>query len=118
MNESRLLTINAGPLTQPSSTRSAARFGPSPSQVITPQGATKERQSQSTANCSASREVDVSASVGDPDVDAELLYGRAVSAGHIRGQGPKVIWDLSDVADGKLHRANDVVDGLLVSWMS
>ena len=51
-------------------------------------------------DCSASREVELSASVGGPDVDAEFLYLWAVSAGRIRGEGQKVIWDLSDVADG------------------
>lgn len=50
--------------------------------------------------CSASREVELSASAGGPDVDAKLLYVWAVSAGRIRGEGQKVIWDLSDVGDG------------------
>ena len=56
-------------------------------------------------NCSASREVELSASPGGPDVDAKLRYLWAVSAGRIRGEGYKVIWDLSDVADGT-HTAN------------
>src|SRR5688572_22960151 len=51
-------------------------------------------------NCSANREVELSASAGGPDVDAKLLYVWAVSAGRIRGKGQKVIWDLGDVADG------------------
>lgn len=62
-------------------------------------------------NCSASREVELSASVGGPEVDGKLLYAWAVSAGRIRGEGQKVIWDLSDVADGT-HTANvEVNDG-------
>jgi hypothetical protein len=54
----------------------------------------------STGNCSASREVELFATAGGPDVDAKLLYAWAVSAGRIRGEGQKVIWDLSDVGDG------------------
>ena len=138
------------------STRSAAQPGTSPSQVIIPQGQTKERPNpvrrffswvkeavsrpfkkkvppisdppivqltsstslinfcppgtRSMDNCSASREVELSASVGGPDVDAKFLYLWAVSAGRIRGEGQKVIWDLSDVADGSyiaIVEAND-----------
>ena len=55
---------------------------------------------QSMDNCSASREVELSASPGGPDVDVKLRYLWAVSAGRIRGEGHKVMWDLSDVADG------------------
>lgn len=40
-------------------------------------------------NCSASCEVELSARVGGPDVDAKLLYTWAVSAGRIRGEGQK-----------------------------
>ena len=56
-------------------------------------------------NCSANRELELSASAGGPDVDATLLYVWPVSAGRIRGEGQKVIWDLSDAADGT-YRAN------------
>jgi len=38
-------------------------------------------------NCSASREVELSATAGGPDLDAKLLYIWAVSAGRIRGKG-------------------------------
>lgn len=62
-------------------------------------------------NCSASREVELSASAGGPDVDATLLYVWAVSAGRIRGEGQKVIWDLSDVADGTYTANVEVHDG-------
>lgn len=58
------------------------------------------RWTHSLDNCSASREVELSATAGGPDVDAKLLYVWAVSAGRIHGEGQKVIWDLSDVADG------------------
>ena len=44
--------------------------------------------------------MELSATAGGPDVDAKLLYVWAVSAGRIHGEGQKVIWDLSDVADG------------------
>lgn len=53
---------------------------------------------QSVDNCSASREVELSAGVNGPD--AKLLYVWSVSAGQIRGEGKTVIWDLSDAADG------------------
>jgi PKD domain-containing protein len=55
---------------------------------------------RSPDNCSTSREVQLFASAGGPDVDGKLLYAWSVSAGHIRGEGQKVIWDLSDAADG------------------
>ena len=52
-------------------------------------------------NCSDSRrEVELSANAGGPDAQAKLLYEWAVSAGRIRGEGQKVIWDLRDVAEG------------------
>ena len=62
-------------------------------------------------NCSASRKVELSATAGGPDVDAELLFVWAVSAGHIRGEGQKVIWDLSDVTDGTYTAHVEVNDG-------
>ncbi|HZI86464.1 MAG TPA: hypothetical protein VFD48_06500, partial [Pyrinomonadaceae bacterium] len=65
----------------------------------------------STDNCSASHEVELSASVGGPDVDSKLLYVWAVSAGRIRGEGQKVIWDLSNVADGTYTANVEVNDG-------
>jgi hypothetical protein len=65
---------------------------------------------QSMDNCSASREVELSASAGGPDVDAKLLYVWAVSTSRIRGEGQKVIWDLSDVADGTYTANVEVYD--------
>lgn len=61
-------------------------------------------------NCSPSRKVELSASAGGPDVDAKLLYVWAVSAGRIQGEGQKVIWDLSDVADGTYTATVEVND--------
>jgi len=66
---------------------------------------------RSTGNCSASREVELSATAGGPDVDAKLLYVWAVSAGRLRGDGQKVIWDLSDVAEGTYTATVEVNDG-------
>lgn len=65
----------------------------------------------STDNCSTSREVELSASAGGPDVDAKLLFAWAVSAGRIRGEGPKVIWDLSEAAAGTYTVNVEVNDG-------
>lgn len=62
-------------------------------------------------NCSAGREVELSASAGGPDVDAKLLFVWAVSAGRIRGEGQKVIWDLSGAADGTYTANVEVNDG-------
>ena len=62
-------------------------------------------------NCSANREVELTARVGGQDVDAKLLYTWAVSAGRIRGEGQKVIWDLSDAADGTYTANVEVNDG-------
>jgi hypothetical protein len=64
---------------------------------------------QAMDNCSANREVELSASAGDPDLDAKLLYVWFVSVGRIRGEGQKVIWDLRDVADG-IYTAHVEVD--------
>src|SRR5215213_7955742 len=66
---------------------------------------------QSMDNCSASREVELSATAGGPDVDAKLLYVWAVSAGRLRGEGQRVIWDLSDAADGTYTANVEVNDG-------
>ena len=66
---------------------------------------------RSTDNCSASREVELVASFGGPDVDGKLLYVWFVSAGRIRGEGKKVIWDLSDFADGTYTASVEVNDG-------
>ena len=60
-------------------------------------------------NCSATREVELSADVNGPD--DKLLYTWAVSAGRIRGEGRKVIWDLSDVAEGTYAATVEVNDG-------
>ena len=68
------------------------------------------RWMHSMDNCSASRKVELSASAGGPDVDAKLLYVWAVSAGRIQGEGQKVIWDLSDVADGTYTATVEVND--------
>ena len=62
-------------------------------------------------NCSAKLEVELSASAGGPDVDAKLLYVWSVSAGRIRGDGQKVIWDLSEAADGTYIANVEVNDG-------
>jgi hypothetical protein len=51
-------------------------------------------------DCSVSREVELSASAGGPEVEAKLVFAWTVSAGRIRGEGQKVIWDLSGAADG------------------
>ena len=66
---------------------------------------------RSIDNCSDSREVELFASAGGPDVDAKLLYLWAVSAGRIRGEGQKVIWDLRDAADGTYTANVEVNDG-------
>ena len=61
-------------------------------------------------NCSARREVELSASAGGPDVDGKLVYVWAVSAGRIRCEGQKVIWELSDAADGTYTANVEVTD--------
>ena len=62
-------------------------------------------------NCSAIREVELFATAGGPDVDAELLFTWTVPAGRIRGEGQKVIWDLSGVAEGTYTASVEVNDG-------
>lgn len=62
-------------------------------------------------NCSASREVELFASAGGPDLNAKRLFAWTVSAGRIRGEGQKVIWDLSGVADGTYIANVEVNDG-------
>ena len=51
-------------------------------------------------NCSDIQEVELSANVGGEDMDAKLLFVWAVSAGGIRGEGNKVIWDGLDKSYG------------------
>ena len=62
-------------------------------------------------DCSARREVDLTASAGGPDVESKLIYMWVVSAGRIRGEGQKVIWDLSDAAEGTYTANVEVNDG-------
>ena len=66
---------------------------------------------ESMDNCPSSREVKLSASAGGPEVDNKLLFMWGVTAGRIRGEGQKVIWDLSDVADGTYTATVEVHDG-------
>ena len=73
---------------------------------------------ESLDNCSASGEVGLSASAGGPDVDAKLVYVRTVSAGRIRGKGQKVIWDLSNVADGTYTANVEVNDATGLTAMA
>jgi hypothetical protein len=61
-------------------------------------------------DCAASREVGLSASAGGPEVDAKLQFVWAVSAGRIHGEGQKVVWDLSGVADGTYTANVEVSD--------
>ena len=65
----------------------------------------------SADNCSARAEVGLTASAGGPDVESKLLYTWVVSAGHIRGEGQKVIWDLSDAGNGTYTANVEVNDG-------
>lgn len=51
-------------------------------------------------SCTPGREVELSAAVSGPGVKAKILFVWAVSVGRLRGEGQKVIWDLSGVADG------------------
>ena len=67
-------------------------------------------------DCSAGHEVELSASVGGPDVDGKLLSAWAVSAGHLRGEGQKVIWDLRDVAQGTYTANVEVKDKKLTAY--
>ena len=48
---------------------------------------------------------------GGPDVDAKLLFVWVVSAGRIRGEGQRVIWDLSDTAEGTYTANVEARDG-------
>ena len=52
-------------------------------------------------SCSPGREVDLSASVGSPENDARSLFLWNVPAGRLSsGEGSKVTWDLTGVAEG------------------
>lgn len=61
-----------------------------------------------SADCSTSREVSLSATTGDHDSD--LTFKWSVTAGRIRGNGPKVIWDLSGVAEGTYTASVEATD--------
>ena len=62
-------------------------------------------------DCSARREVELTASAGGPDVESKLIYMWVVSAGRIRGESQRVIWDLSDTAEGTYTANVEVRDG-------
>jgi len=62
-------------------------------------------------DCSARREVELTASAGGPDVESKLQYIWVVSAGRIRGESQRVIWDLSDTAEGTYTANVEVRDG-------
>ena len=94
----RVPPISDPPIVRITSSTSVINFCPPPG-------------TDSLGNCWAKREVELFASAGGPDVDAKLLYLWTASAGRIRGEGQKVIWDLSDAEDGT-HTANvEVNDG-------
>ena len=65
---------------------------------------------RSMDNCPASREVELSVNVPVPAVDIKLLYVWTVTAGRIRGEGQKVIWDLNDAAEGTYTANVEVTD--------
>ena len=62
-------------------------------------------------NCPATREVELSATVGDPDVDTKVGFAWTVSAGLIRGTGQKVSWDLSSAPSGTYTANVEVSEG-------
>lgn len=59
---------------------------------------------------SSSRTISVTTDATDPENDV-LTYGYTISAGQIRGQGAKVIWDLTGVAPGTYTITAGVDDG-------
>lgn len=61
--------------------------------------------------CSPERDVVLSATAGSPDADKGLLFLWQVTAGRLRGEGQKVRWDLSGLADGTYTATVEVNDG-------
>jgi len=62
------------------------------------------------SSCSPGREVELSATVGSPEIDAGFLFSWRVTGGNIRGEGPKVTWDLSGLADGAYTATVEALD--------
>jgi len=62
-------------------------------------------------SCSPSDEVELSATAGSPAIDADLLFTWNVTGGRLRGEGPKVIWDLSELREGVYKAMVEVNDG-------
>lgn len=61
--------------------------------------------------CSTASEVELSATAGSPEVDADLLFTWNVTGGRIRGEGKKVMWDLAGVAEGTYTATVEVNGG-------
>lgn len=61
--------------------------------------------------CSPGREVELTATVGSPENDAKVLFTWNVTAGRLKGEGPKVTWDLSELAIGTYTAMVEVNDG-------
>jgi hypothetical protein len=61
--------------------------------------------------CSPEREVELSATAGSQDADNRLLFLWQVTGGRLRGEGQKVTWDLSGLADGTYTATVEVNDG-------
>ena len=93
----------------------APPIGQPPIVVITPSASLIKfcpPPTESMDKCPPRTEVELSASTaGGPKVDAKLLYVWTVSAGRIRGKGPKVTWDLNDAVEGTYTANVEVTDG-------
>jgi hypothetical protein len=61
--------------------------------------------------CSTGSEVELSATAGSPEVDAALLFTWNVTVGRLSGEGNKVMWDLSGLAEGAYTATVEVNDG-------
>jgi hypothetical protein len=64
----------------------------------------------SSSNCHSDSEVTLLASATDPN-NAQLLFTWSVTAGLIRGEGHRIIWDLSGVPVGTYTATVEVNDG-------
>lgn len=62
-------------------------------------------------SCSPDREVELSATAGSPEADYGLLFLWYVTAGRLRGEGQKVTWDMSGLAEGTYTATVEVNDG-------
>jgi len=69
------------------------------------------QQTTSEHSCSLGREVELSATIGSPEIDAKWLFTWVVTGGRVRGEGRNATWDLSELREGTYTATVEATDG-------